>query len=96
MRQLPVGVIVMLEALWGAGFILLVLGVAAVLKSRHDDKCAADRILEQRGHKVTDIYCPSLDDLQIPARNRSENVRPHLVAKDGNLLSASEKVRKVS
>ena len=86
----------MLEALWGAGFILLVLGVAALLKSRHNDKCAADRILEQRGHKVTDIYCPPLDDLQIPRRKRLENMKPHLVAKDGNLLSATEKVREVS
>lgn len=86
----------MLEALWGAGFILLVLGVAALLKSRHNDKCAADRILEQRGHKVTDIYCPPLDDLQIPKRKHGEIVKPHLVAKDGNLLSAAEKVRKVS
>ena len=82
----------MLEALWGAGFILLVLGVAALLKSRHNDKCAADRILEQRGYKVTDIYCPPLDDLKIPKRSRVENVRPHLVAKDGNLLSAARKV----
>ena len=86
----------MLETLWGAGFILLVLGVAAVLKSRHNDKCAADRILEQRGHKVTDIYCPPLDDFQILKRNRGEKTRPHLVAKDGNLLSATENVRRVS
>ena len=86
----------MLEALWGAGFVLLVLGVAALLKSRHNNKCAADRILEQRGHKVTDIYCPSLDDLQIPKGKQGEIMKPHLVAKDGNLLSTAEKVRKVS
>ena len=85
----------MLETLWGAGFVLLVLGVAGLLKSRHNGSCAADRILERRGHKVTDIYCPPLDDFRINKRSTIEKVKPHLVAKDGTLLEAAE-IRKVS
>ena len=92
------GIAVMLLAVASAAITV----TSAILKSRYDEKSAAGKILEKRGLNVDDFYCSPLDyrlseeERSIQLKGCVEDVKLHLVAKDGSLLEDKEKIRKAS